>query len=65
MSVITLVVLLLFLSAVLWFVNVKGAALNGTIRLIINIVIVAVAVILVLSAFGVWDQVKDVQVPKL
>lgn len=65
MSVITLVVLLLFLSAVLWFVNVKGAAMNGTIRLIINIVIVAVAVILVLSAFGVWDQVKDVQVPKL
>lgn len=65
MSIIALVVLLLFLAAVLYLVNVKGASMNATIKLLINIVIIGVAIILVLSAFGVWDEVKDVQVPKL
>lgn len=65
MSVLALVVVLLFLAAVLWLVNVKGAALNGTIKLIINIVVIAVAIVLVLAAFGVWDQVKSIQVPRL
>ena len=65
MSVIALVVILLFLAAILWFVNVKGAALNSTMKVIINIVIIAVAIILVLSAFGIWDQLRDVKVPKL
>ena len=65
MSILALIVILLFLAAVLWFVNVRGAAMNATIRLIINIVVIAVAIILVLSAFGIWDQVRNVQVPKL
>lgn len=65
MSILTLVILLLFLSAVMWFVNAKGAAMNSTMKLIINIALIATAIILVLSAFGVWDQVRNVQVPKL
>lgn len=65
MSVLVLVVLLLALAAILYLVNVKGAAMNGTIKLIINIVVITVAILLVLSAFGVWDQVKSIQVPKL
>lgn len=65
MSVLVLVIMLLALAAGLWLVNVKGAAMNGTIKLIINIVIITVAILLVLSAFGVWDQVKNIQVPKL
>lgn len=65
MSVIGLMVILLFLAAILWFVNIKGAALNGTIKIIINIVVLAIAIILVLVAFGIWDTVKDVQVPKI
>lgn len=65
MSIIALVVLLLFLAAVLYWINVKGASMNATIKLLLNIVIIAAAIILVLAAFGVWDQVKDVQVPKL
>lgn len=65
MSVLVLIVLLLVLAAVLWLVNVKGAAMNATIKTIINIVVITLAVLLVLSAFGVWDQVKSIQVPKL
>lgn len=65
MSVIGLVVILLFLAAILWLVNVKGAAMNATIRLIINIVIITVAIILVLAAFGVWEEVRSIKVPKI
>lgn len=65
MSVLVLVIMLLALAAGLWLVNGKGASMNPTIKLIINIVIITVAILLVLSAFGVWDQVKSIQVPKL
>lgn len=65
MSVIALLVVLLFLAGILWFVNVKIPNLNPTIRWIINAVIIVIAVILVLAAFGVWDQVKSIQVPKI
>lgn len=65
MSVIGLLIILLFLAAILWFVNVKGAAMNGTIKMIINIVIIAIAIILVLVAFGVWDEIRGIKVPKI
>lgn len=65
MSVIGLIVILLFLAAVLWFVNVKGAALNPTIRMIINIVVIAIAIILTLVAFGIWDEIRGMKVPKV
>lgn len=65
MSVIALIVLLCFLAAVLYFVNTKFSAMNATIKLIINIVVVAIAVILCLVAFGVWDEIRGMQVPKI
>lgn len=65
MSVIGLVVILLFLAAILWVVNTKGAAMNATIKLLINIVVIVVAILLVLTAFGVWDEVRNIKVPKL
>jgi hypothetical protein len=66
MSVVSLVVILLGLAAVLWLVNSKAtAALNPTMKAIINIVVITVAIILVLSAFGVWQEIRGIQVPKL
>lgn len=65
MSVIALLVILLFLAGILWFVNVKIPNLNPTIRWIINAVILVIAIILVLAAFGVWEQVRGIQVPKI
>ena len=65
MSVIGLMVILLFLAAILWAVNVKGAALNATMKMIINIVIIVTAIILVLVAFGVWDEIRGIKVPKI
>lgn len=65
MSLITLLIILVILAGILWLVNVKGAALNATIKLIINIVVIIVAVVLCLQAFGIWDEVKNVNVPKI
>lgn len=65
MSVLGLIVILLLLGGVLWLVNTKAPALNPTIRLLVNIVVVATAIILCLVAFGLWDQIRGVSVPKL
>lgn len=65
MSVLGLIVILLLLAVILYFVNTKAPNMNATIRLLINIVVIATAIILCLVAFGLWDQIKGVSVPKL
>lgn len=66
MSVLALVFILLFLAGLWWLVNQKYAAqIGGPFKLLLNIVIFGTAVVLVLYAFGVWDMVKGVKVPKL
>lgn len=65
MSVIGLIVILLLLAAILYFVNTKAPNMNATIRLLVNIVIIATAIILCLVAFGLWDTIKGVSVPKI
>jgi len=64
MSVIGLVVLLCVLAGVLWLVNTQLPG-SGTIKMIINVVVVVVAIVLVLAAFDIWDEVKSIKVPKL
>jgi len=63
MSVISLIVILCILGLASGLVNSKMPPTQ--IKTIINVVIIATAVLLCLSAFGVWDQIKGVQVPKL
>lgn len=64
MSVIALILILCFLGCVAWLVNAK-APIGPTFKLIVNIVLIVVAVIITLSAFGIWDTVRDVRVPKI
>lgn len=64
MSVLTLVLILVVLGIVAYFVN-KNANINATFKWLINAVLIVVAVLLVLSAFGVWQEVRDIKVPKL
>jgi len=63
MSVIALVVILVVLGVVAWLVN--KAPMGATMKTIVNVVLVVVALLLVLSAFGVWDQVRSLKVPRL
>lgn len=64
MSVIGLIVILCFLGLAAWLVNTK-LPMSATIKMIINVVIVVIAIILCLVAFGVWGEVKSMKVPTL
>lgn len=64
MSVIGLIVILCVLGLIGWLVNTKLPGVP-TIKLIINIVLIIIAVLLCLSAFGVLDEVRSMRVPKI
>lgn len=64
MSVLTLIIILVVLGIAAYFVN-ANAKINATFKWLINAVLIVVAVLLVLVAFGVWDNVRDIKVPKL
>lgn len=64
MSLISLVILLVLAGFGLWLINVKGTAIDPTIKKIINVVVIVAVIIIVLFAFGVLPM-KDVQVPKI
>lgn len=63
----SLLVLLLILGAMgvaAYFIN-ASAKVNPTFKWLMNLVLIVVAALLVLEAFGVWDQVKSIRVPKI
>lgn len=64
MSVIGLVVILIVLGLIAWLVSAK-LPINTTFKTIIYVVLVVIAVFLCLSAFGVWDEVRALKVPKV
>lgn len=64
MSVVALVFVLLFLGVAAYFVN-TSAKLTPTFKWIINTVLIVVAVLLILMAFGVWDEIRNMKVPKV
>lgn len=64
MSVMVLILILVVLGVVAYFVN-TSAKINGTFKWLINAVLIVVAVLLILTAFGVWDELKGMKVPKI
>ncbi len=64
MSVLGLIVILCILGVVAWLVNTKLPG-SSAIKLIINIVIIVIAIVLCLVAFGVWDEIRGMRVPKI
>jgi len=61
------VVLLILLALIVWaalFVN-KKPDISPTIRSVINFILAVLAIALLLYAFGLWDEVKNTQVPKI
>lgn len=64
MSVLTLIIILAMLGVAAYLVNTK-LPIGATFKMIINVVLVIVVVVLCLVAFGVWENVKDVKVPKI
>jgi len=63
MSLITLLIVLIVFGVFLWWFN--SLPVDPKVKWIINGVVVLVLLILVLAAFGLWDEVRAVKVPKL
>jgi hypothetical protein len=64
MSGLGLVAMLVVLGFAAWLVNTKFPV-SGTIKMIINVVLIVIAIILCLVAFGVWDEVRNMKVPHI
>lgn len=66
MSVLSLIVILCCLAGLYWLINFKfGDKVVGPFKFLINLVLIVVAIVLVLYAFGILGEIKSVQVPKL
>lgn len=61
MSLITLVIVLVVLGVILWAINAY-IPMDATIMKILNGVVVLVAILFVLSAFGVLDSLSGIRV---
>lgn len=64
MSLVVLIIVLVFIGVALFFLR-RAAWIDGTIKTIIYVVLVAFAIFLVLQAFGVLDKIRGVNVPKV
>lgn len=61
MSLITLVIVLVVLGVILWAINAY-IPMDATIKKILNGVVVLIAILFVLSAFGVLDSLTGIRV---
>jgi hypothetical protein len=61
MPLITLVIVLVVLGVILWAINAY-LPMDATIKKILNGVVVLVAILFVLSAFGVLDSLSGIRV---
>jgi hypothetical protein len=66
MSLLTVVVTLLIVGVLLFCVNAYGGqVIDGKILKIINIVVVIACLLWLLSVFGLFESIGNVQVPRL
>jgi len=64
MSLLGLIVLIVAAGVILWAVH-KWAPMDARILQILDIVVIVVVALVVLSAFGVLDALRGVQVPRM
>lgn len=55
MPILTIVLILIGVGVLLWLIN-KYIPMQGTIKNILNAVVVIVVVVWLLKVFGVWDK---------
>ena len=61
MSLLQLVITLIVLGVLLWAINTY-IPMNATIKKILNVVIIIVAVLFILSAFGILGAMQGIRV---
>lgn len=62
MSLISLVVVLIVIGVLLWLVNTQLTMIDGTIKKIINIVVIIVVCLWLLSVFGILPDLNAIRV---
>ena len=65
MSLISLIVILIVFGILLWVFNTHVTAIDPKVKSLINVVVVVVLILFVLYAFGIWDDVRSVKVPRV
>lgn len=58
MPILQIVLVLVAVGVVLWLIN-RYIPMQGTIKNILNAVVVIITVIWLLKVFGVWDNLKN------
>jgi len=61
MSLITIVIVLIVAGVILWLIN-GYIPMDGKIKKILNVVVVIAIVLWLLKAFGLLDQLKNINV---
>lgn len=64
MSILTLLVTLIVIGVIMWLIN-SYIPMQGTIKRILNAIVVIFVVIWLLQVFGVIGSVRNFQVPQL
>ena len=65
MSLLHLIIILCVIGFLLWAFNRWFTAIDGNIKKIINFVVLAACILIALYAFGVFDSLSSVRVPKI
>jgi len=63
MPLVSLVVTLVIVGVLLWLINTY-VPMAGSIKAILNVVVVAVVCVWVLNAFGLWTPMLNYRVPR-
>lgn len=63
MSLVALLVVLIVFGVFLWWIG--SLPIDSKIKYLITAVVVLVLIVFVLHAFGVWEQIISVKVPKV
>jgi hypothetical protein len=61
MSLLTIILILIVAGVLLWLVN-SYIPMDGTIRKILNVVVVIVVVVWLLKVFGLFDSLMNIKV---
>jgi hypothetical protein len=64
MSLLSLIIAIVVVGILLWAVN-SFIPMDAKVKTILNIVVIVILVVWLLSAFGLFDSLRGVQVPRV
>jgi hypothetical protein len=62
MPILPVIIALVVVGILLWLLNTKVTIIDGTIKQIINIIVIVVVVVWLLQVFGIWQYMLSITV---